>query len=530
MNKHKFIVMCVGTLFLALFNTIGHVTENSIWENPFRVSISLSFFVGMGILIFFMLTVLFYCIESIKSKSITGNRFEMMIMSMDLRLIFIILVIAWLPYCLMHYPARLGGGAGNQLRMFFGDETRAWLLSSVKYDGHYLVSHHPVLITMYYGVFWLIGIRSGNLDAAVFSLSCMNLLISVGAFSFMICRIKKYLSPRSYTIALAYIVLFPYYGEYAYTCCKDNLFGAALVVFYSLLMDAAFVGEISRKDMILFTVVSVIIPFLKNQGIIIIVISLAAVCIWLREYRKQIATIILLSSFVYIVLFTHILMPLLKISPGGRQEALSVPFQQTAALFLYHPEDVSTYEYDTVNRLLPADIIADEYEPDWADSVKFQFNPQATDEELIAYMRVWLNGLFKHPLTYVRAWASMTDAYYYVFYDKVDMDLDSELDDYGAHSPDWVVHLIEEEKAVLERIISIPLIGHFFRNTFFAYAVILTGLYCLYGKEYWRLLVVLPIFLNWLVLLLCPANGVLRYLIPLIYALPIELVVLFGKE
>ena len=162
MNKHKFIVMCVGTLFLALFNTIGHVTENSIWENPFRVSISLSFFVGMGILIFFMLTVLFYCIESIKSKSITGNRFEMMIMSMDLRLIFIILVIAWLPYCLMHYTARLGGGAGNQLRMFFGDETRAWLLSSVKYDGHYLVSHHPVLITMYYGVFWLIGIRSGN--------------------------------------------------------------------------------------------------------------------------------------------------------------------------------------------------------------------------------------------------------------------------------------------------------------------------------------------------------------------------------
>ena len=60
--------------------------------------------------------------------------------------------------------------------------------------------------------------------------------------------------------------------------------------------------------------------------------------------------------------------------------------------------------------------------------------------------------------------------------------------------------------------------------------MILTGLYCLYGKEYRRLLVVLPIFLNWLVLLLCPANGVLRYLIPLIYALPIELVVLFGKE
>ena len=529
MNKHKLMVISVGTLFLALLNTIGYVTENSVWDNPFRVGISVVFFVGIGMLTYFMLIVLFYCIDNIKNKANPISRFEIMTISINLRWIFVFILIAWLPYCILHYPTRLGGGSGNQLRMFFGEETRAWLLSSVKYDGHYLVNHHPVLITLYYGFFWLVGIKAGNVDAAVFMLSCTNLIISVGAFTYMVCRIKKYLSPRGFMAILLFVALFPYYGAYAYTCCKDNLFGAALIIFYTLLMDMVLVGELSRHDLLVLTIVSAVIPFLKNQGIIIIVISLSAVCLCLREYTKQIIVIILLSAFVYIVLFSHVLMPLLKISPGGKQEALSVPFQQTAARFLYHPEDVSEYEYSTVDRLLPADIIAEEYDPERADAVKFQFKPQATNEELIEYAKVWLEGLRRHPLVYVRAWASMTDGYFYIFYEKINMNLSAKLDDYGAYNPDWVLYLIEKEKAFLERLILIPFAGQIFKNTFFSYAALLTGLYCWYSEKYKRLLVVLPVLLNFLVLLLCPANGMLRYSIPLIYALPIEYVLIVYK-
>ena len=62
----------------------------------------------------------------------------------------------------------------------------------------------------------------------------------------------------------------------------------------------------------------------------------------------------------------NILMPLLKIAPGGKQEALSIPFQQTALYVQKYGNELSQEEYEIINAVLPADEIAELYVADRA--------------------------------------------------------------------------------------------------------------------------------------------------------------------
>lgn len=445
--------------------------------------------------------------------------------------IWCLVTLCWLPYCVMHFPARLGGGSTNQILQFYGQETLARSMSSIIYENHYITNHHPVLLTYFYGVFFKIGNILGDTNAAVFLLSCLILLISSFCMAYLLKTVKKYISIKVYVILLIIVCFYPIFGIYSYTICKDNLFASALVLFYALILELSFENEeiyLDKKFRIKLLIVSVLIPFLKNQGLLVVIFSLFFIGILLKNMRKFLMMVMGSVILIYVVLFSNILMPILKIAPGGKQEALSIPFQQTALYVQKYGNELTQEEYGIINAVLPADEIAELYVADRADAVKFRYKQSATGENLVNYFLLWVRQLFKHPDVYFKAFFAITDDYYYIGSKRAILDLYTGVGVGGASTPEWVLNFQEKEQTFWSFLTHIPIIGSLFCNAVFTWMTIFTIFYCFYLRKNRWLLILVPVFLNLMVCMLSPWNGVTRYMLPIIYALPLQVCIL-GK-
>lgn len=364
-------------------------------------------------------------------------------------------------------------------------------------------------------------------------MSCITLLISSFCMAYMMSTIQKYVPHKVWSMAMIFVCVYPLFGTYSYTSCKDNLFADGLLLFYAFVLDIVFQdgiplqGKTFRRNL---AAVIVVIPFLKNQGLLVVVTSLFVVALCYKKARKYIALDIALSIFIYSILFSHVLMPLLKIAPGGKQEALSVPFQQTALYVKEYEEELTQDERDAIDAVLPIDDIAHLYVPEQADAVKFQYRQQATTKELSQYFTVWFKQFWKHPNVYIKAFFALNDGYYYLDFDDANLNLDACLDMFGAVSPQWVQDFTAKENEFWLQITEIPIIGCFFRAAVFSWVMIITVFYCIYSKRYRCLIVLTPVLLNFAVCILSPWSGIIRYALPVIYAIPMHLCILFGKE
>lgn len=410
-------------------------------------------------------------------------------------------------------------------------------MSAVVYEGHYISNHHPVLLTWLYGTFFKAGNMLGDTNSAVFLLSCTILAASSFCMTFMLIKIKKYLSSQIYMVLFFVVCVHPVFGTYSYTYCKDNLFADALILFYVSIMDIIVQNGTpfaSRRFVYGFLSVSLVIPFLKNQGIWIVVISLFALAVFEKRIRKRMLIQAGIVILVYVIVFSQLLLPALKIAPGGKQEMFSVPFQQTALYVQAYGQELSQEEWETINAVLPVDEIALLYVANRADAVKNRYRQEADWEDLMKYITLWVKHFFQHPGIYFRAFFTLTDGYYNLAYDEAILDLYDRIPVdvafTGAKTPQWVINFALAEEAFWNFLVHIPLIGCFFRTAIYAWIMIITVFYILYRRKNRWLLIMLPIILNFIITLLCPWNGVVRYALPVIYSLPICICVLAMKH
>lgn len=446
--------------------------------------------------------------------------------------LFPLLTLCWLPYCILHYPGRFGGGSTNQVSMFYGMDTLARNMSSIVYEGHYITNHHPVLLTLYYGLFFKVGNIINNTNVAVFCMSLLNLLISSSCMAYSLVSLKKYIKTNAYYILVVFVIINPIFGMYSYTCCKDNLFSAVMLVFYTCFFEMIETGGTifeSRIKRFLFLMSSILVPFLKNQGLIIIVISLLVGAIILKTGRKKLLALASAIFILDVIIVNTLLFPMLKIAPGGKQEALSVPFNQTAAYFQKYATEITEEEYEIVNRVLPADTLAEDYHESRADSVKFNFKQSATSKDLIAYFKVWFSQLRKHPKIYISSWFKLAGGYIWPGYEKSILDLYGTLDMFDAKSPNFVESVLEAEDGAWDKIINTPIIKYLFRPGFYSLILMLTIIVWLLKRDT-KVFSLIPILLNLIILLLCPWNGVMRYELPVLWGIPIEMTLLFYKK
>lgn len=545
-KKELFFSLLLGTLF-TIFEFIGVTMESgasiSFMFSRTSTIIKAIAFICTRVYLFTAVTILLF--NRLKVVSIHPPIKKISILSkLTFPKLWGIIFLFWLPYCIFAYPGHFGGGSQNQVLQFYGIDTLARHLSNIMYDGYYITAHHPVALTIFYGIFFKLGELLGHISYGFFLLSLVTQLLISSAFAYIINTIRKYLPDIIWGSVFILVCVFPLYGEYSFVVCKDNLYSAALLIYCAQILQIIYSsGKIleNRKFIGGFFIESILIPFLKNQGIYIVIFVLFILtCTLKKQYRRKMIFNIVSTIFLYQILFVSILMPQLKIAPGGKQEALSIPFQQTAYYVLKYKSELTDEEYHIINRILPLEELEELYIPDYADNVKFSFKQDATTEELGDYFKLYFKQLVKHPSAYFISFLRMTDGYYYLEYDvenKASLaawdylytknTIDTLMDD---TSPAFLRQIDELIDVFLMYFRIIPLIGMMFNVAGISWIMLFICTFILTYKNKNRIIIMLPMILTFAVCLLSPVNGCYRYIMPTLYGFPIMLCLLFDPK
>lgn len=94
--------------------------------------------------------------------------------------------------------------------------------------------------------------------------------------------------------------------------------------------------------------------------------------------------------FIFQFAYTGLFFKAARVSTVGKQEALSVCFQQTARYVKYHGDEVTGEEEAAIKKVLAYKKLAKKYQPALSDPVKGTYKSEATSTDLKNYFKVWL--------------------------------------------------------------------------------------------------------------------------------------------
>ena len=111
------------------------------------------------------------------------------------------------------------------------------------------------------------------------------------------------------------------------------------------------------------------------------------------------------------LLLPCVVFPLLNVAPGGAQEQLGLPLQQTAAFVHAYHDEVTPDERADIDAIIPYHKVEEEYDPVCQDAVKYWYRQDSPAHEVQAYLRTWAAMGLRHPETYLAATFAIAGSY-----------------------------------------------------------------------------------------------------------------------
>lgn len=442
-----------------------------------------------------------------------------------------LVALCWLPYYLLFFPGLSNPDTLMQIAWDLHLPTEWLRYSPVRGPEIFATNHHPYFTTVLYGAFARIGLAiDGSIywGVALYCL-CQMLLTALALTGVWFWLRRMGLSRGAFRAGLAFTALFPLCPLYAITMLKDTLFGLACLCFSALL----FALVRSRGERLehggfcaaLFAA-ALLVALTKNQGVYFVAAAAAGALILCRGRRLRAAAALAVPAVLFQFVWLQVLLPAWNVAPGGRQEMLGPLFQQTARYVVMYPEDVTAEEADAIRAVIDYDSLAELYDPELSDDVKFTFDQDATEEELSAYYRAWGQMFLRHPDAYLQAtlnniygsfYLEHETALSYTDFDDYATDLYPEL--YVKKTP-WLERAQPIARILLPSVQHLPGIGVLFCVGFYPWVVLWLFLDVLRRRQYSQILAQLPAILSVAVLVVSPVSGSYRYAMPMVFMLP----------
>ncbi|MBZ5960319.1 MULTISPECIES: DUF6020 family protein [Leuconostoc gelidum group] len=328
---------------------------------------------------------------------------------------FLVILIAWLPYWWAFFPVIVSYDGAAQLANFFG-------LS-------YPNNHQPYTAAAIMGVLikffmkltnnnstWSFALYAGLIGSCS-AIVCSRLVVKFGtAFG----RNIQWLS-------LLLFALFPLFPFYAFSYDKTAPFLIGIGMSFSALISIAIDKNLNNHlwELAIGTVVTSVF---RSDGYYVMVIVLLACVVVLRS--KQLL-LCLISIIVLMTVITKVIFPMAFIAPGLPGDSISVPLQQVAYTVKTHEAQLKGSKlYDDLNKIMPLKKITEVYNPNLADYVKFNYGNTYNNENkskkeafetflkerskygIRNFLKLWLRLGMKYPFDYVKAWIYQVDSYY----------------------------------------------------------------------------------------------------------------------
>ena len=202
---------------------------------------------------------------------------------------------------------------------------------------------------------------------------------------------------------------------------KDTLFSIALFVFCVFLYDVFSKNpeDISKKQLIFYGVGSVLIMFLRNNGIYIALFYSVVIVLMCLKKRRVIAKKIGIISIIVIAVSWIIQGPVFDkagYNIDRAVESFGVPIQQTAYI-LATDGNVSSDELEILNEIMPLESWEALYNPIVVDTIKFDpaFNKDYFENNTGDFVKVYTSLVMKNPVKAVKAYLLETMGFWNVF-------------------------------------------------------------------------------------------------------------------
>lgn len=436
----------------------------------------------------------------------------------------IIILIAWLPYIISFYPSIMSSDPANQIKQYFGMDTRFSTGVNLINDNIKITNHHPVFHSFIIGGCAKIGDAIDNINFGLFLFSCFQIFVLISALTYSLIYLKILKVPFIYRFILLIMYAFiPVFPLYAMSPVKDTLFGA-LLIFFIIELHRLITSNYNRKDYLILGLLMLFMMLIRNNGVYILLFTIIGTIIVLKEKRLAIIITILCTLFVYEA-HNKILLPKMEITGGSIREVLSVPFQQTARYVKYHSEELNEEEIEIIDKILNYETLGTRYKANLADHVKDEFNKDTTTEDLIKYLKVWFIHLFRHPMTYINATINTTYGYFYpntsnwYVYHNYDKKLENVGLDYHFIKGLGVPRSILGNFGVIYPYI--PILGAQVNIGFNVWVYMLLFTYLIVEKKKKFILLLIPAFTLLLTCVVGPVNTYFRYMVPIVFSLPL---------
>ena len=436
-------------------------------------------------------------------------------------LAMLLLLACWLPLILTHFPGSVDTDSSVQLAMYSGRMA--------------MDTRHSWAGTVLLGMLWRCGTALLGSSYGIALLTGLQTLLAAAVFGGVCACASRRLGRGFGWAFLCFYGFTPVWWSYLQCSCKDTLF---FVAFAWLLLTAfrLSLGEHGRSAYLQLIISAVLTAILRNNGTVVAVPLLVMLICRVKEKKPRIrAAAVSAVALAFILLLNVVLVQLNHIPSYSVFESRSVQLQQVARCVKEKGDELTEQDREDISAVLPYDRLADAYKPELSDRIKnLVLDRLPDDETLQRFNRVWLSLLQRYPVTCLNALLGQCYEYLAPFDVSMELGLFLFYTD-GMDGEPFAVYAFSEDTRTMAQAL--------------AYAwnrLPLLQLLMMPGIYFWALLFLLTLLLRRrqtvgllpVCLLLCynigcmfsPVNGYIRYMLPIMAALPIAVIPVLGPD
>lgn len=340
-------------------------------------------------IIYIIITLLKMIIDKLEFKIGKQNNKKIFI------IIFITLIICWLPYVLSYFPFGIFSDTRQQISQALSGS---------------LDNRHPLLGTLLIKIFIDIGMLFKDLKFGIQLYSIFQLLLMAGVISYFIYWLYKKKVPNIYLIlTIIFYGFFKLIPIYVISLWKDTIFSAVLFLYIIDIADISiskFKNLEDKNKIIKHCILIFLVSFLRNNGLYITIITETLL---LLIYKKN--TIIIFE----LILFLIIQGPIYNYSKINTPfvENLGIPLQQVA-YSVCENKNIDEKDLAFIYNIIPIENLKQSYAPANVDTIKWneQFNDEYLNKNKIKFFKTWFQILLKNPNSYIKAYLLNTFGYW----------------------------------------------------------------------------------------------------------------------
>lgn len=442
--------------------------------------------------------------------------------------VWLLLFAGYIPCILAFYPG-----------LYCYDMVWQWTQFSV-WD---FTTHHPLLHTLFSGSVIELGkILGGSYNKGLFLHSLVQTMFLTGAMAYAIrFLIKRRTGRRGVVLIGAFFLLFPFFPVMGLSTTKDTMFAGWFLITFADVCDMVAERRFYQGwRLALFIVCSVLMCLFRNNAVYGLAVMVCGfIFAWLvQKVRGKENRIILKAAgltMLCILLSQGMFLALekgLRAKEGSKAEMLSLPMQQMARSYVYHPDEFSQEDKKELLELFDESWLL-QYKYYLSDPVKAGIRMEVFEPR--NFLRLWLRLGRQFPEEYVKSPLYNMMGLWYMGGDS------SCYMEYGMSTPFNQEHWVEERSKLpwLKDYYSwftdenlqkyLPGLSVFFYTSFYSWCVALAAGIIIAKRKYPYL--ILPLFLACysFTLIFGPCMTI-RYFLEIILCVPILGIMVFQEE